>query len=161
MSNQIWAQGRLKIITAKCFNRAGVFGIVKNEPPRFLLLFQRTSRLTCASSGKNFGGPSRRSEVNKTTGKFSFPQPIGPNTGKNNGFPFLDILIKIKLPWQLRCPQTEQKIQQSLIFSSRAYALVLGFPCSNFAKKNKRLLAVYNQLISAKSSTTSRSCDQC
>ena len=30
----------------------------------------------------------------------------------------------IKLPWQLRCPQTEQKSQQSLIFSSRAYALI-------------------------------------
>ena len=62
----------------------------------------------------------------------------------------------IKLPWQLRCPQTEQKSQQSLIFSSWAYALVyrgsrlaasslacFGFSCSNFAKKNKRLLAVY------------------
>ena len=30
----------------------------------------------------------------------------------------------IKLPWQLRCPQTKQKSQQTLIFSSRAYALV-------------------------------------
>ena len=30
----------------------------------------------------------------------------------------------IKSPWQLRCPQTKQKSQQSLIFSSRAYALV-------------------------------------
>ena len=27
----------------------------------------------------------------------------------------------IKSRWQLRCPQTEQKSQQSLIFSSRAY----------------------------------------
>ena len=45
--------------------------------------------------------------------------------------------------------------QQSLIFSSRAYALVYRcsrlrrshawvFSCSNFAKKNKRLLAVYS-----------------
>ena len=57
----------------------------------------------------------------------------------------------IKLPWQLRCPQTEQKSQQSLIFSSRAYALVyrtllacLGFACSNFAKKYKRLFALYD-----------------
>ena len=73
-------QGRLKIITAKCFNRAGVFGFVKKEPPRFLLFFQLKSRLTRASSGKNFGGPSRRSEINKATGKFSFHQPIGPNT---------------------------------------------------------------------------------
>ena len=32
----------------------------------------------------------------------------------------------------------------------------LGFAFSNFAKKNRRLLAVYNQLISAESSTTSR-----
>ena len=54
MSNQFWAQGRLKIITAKCFNRAGVFGFVKKEPPRFLLLFQLKSRLTRASSGKHF-----------------------------------------------------------------------------------------------------------
>ena len=30
----------------------------------------------------------------------------------------------IRLTWQLRCLQTEQKSQQSLIFSSRAYALV-------------------------------------
>ena len=30
----------------------------------------------------------------------------------------------IKLPWQPRCPQTEQKSRQSLIFSSRGYALV-------------------------------------
>ena len=44
--------------------------------------------------------------------------------------------------------------QQFFIFSSRAYALVscgkaasllacLGFACSNFAKKNKRMLTVY------------------
>ena len=30
----------------------------------------------------------------------------------------------IKLPRKLRCPQTEQKSQQSLIFSSRAYVFV-------------------------------------
>ena len=33
------------------------------------------------------------------------------------------IVWLIKLPWQLRCPQPEQKSQQSLIFSSRAYVL--------------------------------------
>ena len=71
-----------------------------------------------------------------------------------NRFKLLGFKWSIKLPWQLCCPQTEQKSQQSLIFSSRACALIsrgsrlnsllacLGFACSNFAKKNKRLLAV-------------------
>ena len=60
----------------------------------------------------------------------------------------------IKLPGQPRFPQTEQKSQQSLQFffsglrprlSRLAASLLacLGFSCSNFAKKNKRLLAVY------------------
>ena len=76
-----------------------------------------------------------------------------------NRFMLLGFNWLIKLPWQLCCPQTEQKSQHSLIFSSRAYALVsrgkrpsplacLGFACSNFAKKNKRVLAVYRKLLS-------------
>ena len=72
-----------------------------------------------------------------------------------NRFKLLGFNWLIKLSWQLRCPQTEQKSQQVLIFSSRAYPLIsrglwlnspltcLGFACSNLAKKNKRLLTVY------------------
>ena len=75
-----------------------------------------------------------------------------------NCFKLLGFNWLIKLPWQLRCPQTEQKGQQSIIFFSWAYALssrgsqlnsplaCLNFACSNFAKKNKRLLAVYIKL---------------
>ena len=48
-----------------------------------------------------------------------------------------------KLPWQLRCPRTEQKSQQSLIFSSWALRPYFAVSCRNFAKKKKRLLAVY------------------
>ena len=62
-----------------------------------------------------------------------------------NCFKLLGFNWLIKLPWQLCCPQTEQKSQQSLIFSSRAYSLVyrasrawLSLIC-----KDKRLLAVY------------------
>ena len=41
-----------------------------------------------------------------------------------NRFKLLRFNWLIKLPWQLGCPQTKRKSQQSLIFSSRAYALV-------------------------------------
>ena len=41
-----------------------------------------------------------------------------------NRFRFLGFNWLIKLPFQLGCPHTEQKSQQSLMFSSRAYALI-------------------------------------
>ena len=70
-----------------------------------------------------------------------------------NRFKLLGFNWLIKLPWQLRCPQTKQKSQQVSYFFfsglrprfSRLAALplmCLGFACSNFAKKNKRMLAV-------------------
>ena len=66
-----------------------------------------------------------------------------------NRFKLLGFNWIIKLSWQPRCPPTEQKSKHSLNVSSRAYALVYrallacwDFACSNFAKKNRRLLVV-------------------
>ena len=76
-----------------------------------------------------------------------------------NRFKSLGFNLLIKLPWQLRCPQTEQKSQESLIFSSRAYALLYRgsrlrrwrhawvFSCSNFARSlSQQLPAPYKRL---------------
>ena len=62
-----------------------------------------------------------------------------------NLFKYFGFNWLIKLPWQLRYPQTEKKSQKCLIFSALLLAW-LGFAWSN-AKKNKRLLTVYNGLV--------------
>ena len=62
-----------------------------------------------------------------------------------NRFKLLGFNWLNKLPWQLRCPQIEQKSQQSLIFSSRAYALL--YRDSRLARSlSQQLPAPYKRL---------------
>ena len=117
------------------------------EPSRISAIKKVLGYLTEGSCGKFPQGKRIQDNLTgfKESAIFSVVYVLFINRFKLLGFNWL-----IKLPWQLRCPQTEQKSQQSLIFSSQAYALIsrgkrlrrsrayiAGFQCHSIQKRSK------------------------